>query len=34
MAFREVTMLEAIEVVRMWLSQRSKKEIARQLGFM
>jgi DNA-binding transcriptional regulator LsrR (DeoR family) len=32
MAFREVTMLEVIEVVRMWLSQRSKKEIARQLG--
>src|SRR3990172_10582084 len=32
MAFREVTMLEVIEVVRLWLSQRSKKEIARQLG--
>ena len=32
MAFREVTMLEVIEVVRMWLSQRSKKEIARQLS--
>lgn len=32
MAFREVTMLEVIEVVRMWLSRRSKKEIARQLG--
>ena len=31
MAFREVTMLEVIEVVRMWLSRRSKKEIARQL---
>ena len=32
MAFREVTMLEVIEVVRMWLSQRSRKEIARQLS--
>jgi transposase len=32
MAFREVTMLEVIEVVRMWLSHRSKKEIARQLS--
>jgi hypothetical protein len=34
MAFREVTMLEVIEVVRMWLSQRSKKEIARRSASM
>jgi len=32
MAFREVTMLEVTEVVRMWLSRLSKKQIARQLG--
>ena len=32
MAFREVTMLEVTELVRMWLSRLSKKQIARQLG--
>ena len=32
MAFREVTMLEVTEVVRMWLSRMGKKQIARQLG--
>src|SRR3972149_8218255 len=32
MAFREVRMLEVIEVVRMWLSQRSKKRMARRPG--
>ena len=32
MAFREVTMLEVTEAVRMWLCGLSKKEVARQLG--
>jgi len=32
MAFREVTMTEVKEVLRLWLLGRSKKEIARQLG--
>lgn len=32
MAFREVTMLEIKEVVRLWLARVPKKRIARQLG--
>ena len=33
MAFREVTMLEVKEILRLWLSGVPKKQIARQLGF-
>ena len=32
MMFREVTMLEVKEVLRLWLAQRAKKAIARQVG--
>jgi len=32
MAFREVTMLEVREVLRLWLKSRTKKGIARQVG--
>ena len=32
MAFREVTMVEIREVLRLWLAGRGKKPIARQLG--
>ena len=32
MAFREVTMVEIKEVLRLWLALKSKKAIARQLG--
>jgi len=32
MAFREVTMLEVKETLRLWLTGAPKKEIARQLG--
>lgn len=32
MAFREVTMLEIKEVLRLWLAGKAKKAIARQLG--
>ena len=33
MAYREVTVLEVKEVLRLWLSGVPKKRIARQLGF-
>jgi DNA-binding NarL/FixJ family response regulator len=33
MAFREVTMLEVKEVLRLWLLGVPKKRIAQQLGF-
>ena len=33
MAFREVTMLEVKEVLRLWLLGIPKKRIAKQLGF-
>ncbi len=33
MAFREVTMLEVKEILRLWLSGVPKKRIAQQLGF-
>jgi hypothetical protein len=33
MAFREVTMLEVKEILRLWLSGVPKKRIAEQLGF-
>jgi hypothetical protein len=32
MAYREVTMLEVKEVLRLWLESVSKKRIAAQLG--
>jgi hypothetical protein len=32
MMFREVTMLEVKEVLRLWLARRAKKAIARQVG--
>ena len=32
MAYREVGMLESIEVLRLWLKGTAKKRIARQLG--
>src|SRR5687767_9292086 len=33
MAYREVTLLEVKEILRLWLSGVSKKRIAAQLGF-
>ena len=33
MAFREVTMLEVKEILRLWLRGVPKKRIAQQLGF-
>ena len=33
MAFREVTMLEVKEILRLWLTGVPKKRIAQQLGF-
>ena len=33
MAFREVTMLEVKEILRLWLLGVPKKQIAAQLGF-
>ena len=33
MAFREVTMLEIKEILRLWLAGVPKKRIAQQLGF-
>ncbi len=32
MAFREVTMLEVKEILRLWLTGVPKKEVARQLS--